>query len=337
MGSDDSAATATDLVAEFDLTRWNTMGLTSRAAFGAVVTSVEQLVALAGKAEADGLPFHVVGQGSNLLLRPRIDGIVAVMATRGVSVDQSSADAVLVTAQAGESWAGLVEWTVTQGLPGLENLASIPGTVGAAPVQNIGAYGLELADRFHSLLAWDLAERRIRRFDGSECGFAYRNSVFKASGGRYVVLEVTLALPRQWVPVLGYAGLRELPPGSDALTIMRTVTAIRASKLPDWRQQGNAGSFFHNPVVTPAVAEAIEGGPRFPHPDGVKLSAAWLIDACGFKGYRLGNAGVAAQHALVLVNAGGATYAEIAALATTIRDAVRERFGVSLTQEPLEF
>jgi len=335
MGSEDNAAI--DLVEDFDLTPWNTMGLASRAAFGAVVASTDQLVALAGRARADGVPFHVVGQGSNLLLRPRIDGIVAVMATRGVAVDDSASDTVLVTAQAGENWHGLVERTVTQGLPGLENLAGIPGTVGAAPVQNIGAYGLELADRFHSLLAWDLDERRICRFDGPDCRFAYRNSVFKASAGRYVVLEVTLALPRDWQPVLGYAGLRELPPDSDAETIMRQVVAIRASKLPDWRQQGNAGSFFHNPVVSPAVADTIEGGPRFPHPDGVKLSAAWLIDACGFKGYRLGNAGVSDRHALVLVNRGGATYAEIAQLAATIRAAVSARFGVTLTQEPLEF
>ncbi len=337
MGSDGSTPAVTGLVADFDLTPWNTMGLASRAAFGAVVTGVDQLVALAAAARAEGLAFHVIGQGSNLLLRPRIEGIVAVMATRGVSVDDRSPDTTLVTAQAGESWSGLVEHTVTQGMPGLENLAGIPGTVGAAPVQNIGAYGLELADRFHSLLAWDLAEARTRRFDGSDCGFAYRNSVFKAEAGRYVVLEVTLALPRRWTPVLGYAGLRELPPGSDALTIMRHVLAIRASKLPDWRQQGNAGSFFHNPVVTPAVAETIDGGPRFPHPDGVKLSAAWLIDACGFKGHRLGSAAVSDRHALVLVNRGGATYAEVAALATAIRDAVRSRFGVTLTQEPLEF
>ncbi len=335
MGSDDSAAI--DLVADFDLTPWNTMGLASRAAFGAVVTKPDQLVALAGRARADGLAFHVVGQGSNLLLKPRIEGIVAVMTTRGIAVDDTRPDAVLVTAQAGENWHALVERTVTQGLPGLENLASIPGTVGAAPVQNIGAYGLELADRFHSLLAWDLEEQCTRRFDGPDCGFAYRNSVFKASGGRYVVLEVTLALPRDWQPVLGYAGLRELPPDSDAETIMREVVAIRASKLPDWRVEGNAGSFFHNPVVAPAGADAIEGGPRFPHPDGIKLSAAWLIDACDFKGHRHGNAGVSERHALVLVNRGGATYAEIAALATAIREAVSARFGVTLTQEPLEF
>ena len=335
MSSDDSAAI--DLVEDFDLTPWNTMGLASRAALGAVVANTDQLVALAGRARADGVPFHVVGQGSNLLLRPRIEGIVAVIATRGVAVDDSAPDAVLVTAQAGENWHGLVERTVTQGLPGLENLAGIPGTVGAAPVQNIGAYGLELADRFHSLLAFDLDEGRTRRFDGPDCGFAYRNSVFKAAAGRYVVLEVTLALPRDWQPVLGYAGLRELPPGSDAETIMRQVVAIRASKLPDWRQQGNAGSFFHNPVVSPAVADAIEGSPRFPHPDGVKLSAAWLIDACGFKGYRLGKAGVSDRHALVPVNRGGATYAEIAQLAATIRAAVSARFGVTLSQEPLEF
>jgi len=328
---------AARLVENFDLTAWNTMGLASRARFGAVVSNVQQLAALADRAREDGLPFHVVGQGSNLLLRPRIDGIVAVMATRGRHVDDSAPDVTLVTAQAGENWAELVEWTVAEGLPGLENLAGIPGTVGAAPVQNIGAYGLELADRFHSLLVWDTAERLTRRFDRAACAFAYRNSLFKQSAGRYVVLEVTLALPKPWVPILNYAGLRELPPGSDALTIMRQVLAIRGSKLPDWRQQGNAGSFFHNPVVPHAVAGRIEGAPRFPHPDGVKLSAAWLIEACGFKGYRLGNAGVSDRHALVLVNNGGATYAEVSTLAGEIRRAVSDRFGISLSQEPLEF
>ncbi len=322
---------------DFDLTRRNTLGLPSKARFGAVIAKSDQIVDLAAQAKAQNLPLYVIGGGSNLVLRDHIDAVIALMATKGKQVTERRHDHVFVTAQAGEDWSEFVEWTVNQNLGGLENLAGIPGTVGAAPIQNIGAYGLELADRFHSLTAYDTHDGRNVTFMREACAFSYRNSFFKRMGNRYVVLDVTFALPENWQPVLNYAGLDDLPPGSDAKTIMDHVLAIRRSKLPDWRVIGNAGSFFHNPVVTPEKAMTIEGTPRYPQGNGtVKLSAAWLIDACGFKGFRHGNAGIYDKHALIVINHGGATYDDVAALALKITQEVEMRFGITLTQEPLE-
>lgn len=222
-----------------------------------------------------------------------------------------------------------------QGLAGLENLAGIPGTVGAASVQNIGAYGLELADCFHTLTAYDVEERVIRSFGRRECGFGYRQSIFKGAG-RYIILDATLALPQPWRPILSYSGLDMLPETVSPRGAMERVLTLRREKLPDWRTLGNAGSFFHNPVVTPQVAERIPAMPRYPQADGsVKLSAAWLIEDCGLKGYREGKAGVYDRHALIIVNHGGATFADVSGLASTIRSAVMERFGIALVQEPI--
>ena len=320
----------------FDLTGLNTMGLASRARYGARVTEPDQLAELARFAASAGLPLHVVGGGSNLILRDRLDAVVAVIATKGRDTARLPDGRRTVTAKAGEDWSDFVAWAVENGHWGLENLAGIPGTVGAAPVQNIGAYGLELSQLFHSLTAYDLVDGVRRVFAAEECDFSYRHSVFKKSAGRFVILDVTLALPQDWRPLLGYAGIDSLPTDADAPTIMRQVLSVRAAKLPDWRKLGNAGSFFHNPIVAPTVAEAIPGAPRYPQADGnVKLSAAWLIEACGLKGAREGQAGVYEKHALIVVNHGGATYDEIERLAARIRASVRDRFGVELIQEPI--
>lgn len=325
------------LTQHFDLTAFNTMGLASHAQYGAVISERGLVAEIARFATSSGLPGHFIGGGSNLVLKDELPAVIGIMATKGRDISRGPDGNVLVTAQAGEDWSEFVGWTVSQGLGGLENLAGIPGTVGAAPIQNIGAYGLELADRFQSLTAWDSVDRRERVFERDECWFSYRQSLFKQSGGRFVVLDVTLALPRHWTPVLSYAGLDSLPPGVDAATVMQRVLAIRRSKLPDWHVLGNAGSFFHNPVVPPEVADNIAGVPRYPQPDGrVKLSAAWLIDACGLKGHQQGQAAVHKDHALIIVNRGGATYADVSTLAATIKRAVAERFGVALTQEPIE-
>lgn len=324
------------MIPDFDLTPLNTMGLRSHAKFGVRVTSLEDLQSLATSAREKGLPLHIIGGGSNLLPQEEVPAVVGLMAMLGKQVIEDDSGNYLVTAQAGEDWAAFVAWTVGNNLPGLENLAAIPGTVGASPIQNIGAYGLELADRFHSLTAYDAQQNQTRTFTKPECEFAYRQSIFKKIPGQFVVLSVTLALPKAWQPVLTYAGLNTLPEGTDAATIHHRVVTLRSEKLPDWRQLGNAGSFFHNPVVTPAVADTIPGVPRYPQPDGtVKLSAAWLIEACNLKGYRMGPVGVYSGHALILVNHGGATYADIAALATHIQQAVHQRFAITLTQEPI--
>lgn len=326
-----------DLIRDFDLTRLNTMGLPSRARLGGRITAADEIEELARVAKSERLPLHVLGGGSNVVLRPEIPAVVGIMSTQGREVARQADGTVLVTAQAGEDWSEFVAWTVGQGLPGLENLGGIPGTVGAAPVQNIGAYGVELEQRFHSLTVWDLEQHERRRFTRDDCGFSYRQSRFKQAGGRFIVLDVTLALPGNWLPVLTYPPLDKLPPGTDAAEIHQQVLAVRGSKLPNWRVLGNAGSFFHNPVVPAEIADAIPGVPRYPQPDGtVKLSAAWLIDSCGLKGVRDGRAGIYDKHALVIVNHGGATYADIARLAARVKETVHARYGVTLTQEPLE-
>ncbi len=323
------------LTADFDLSGYNTLGLPAHASFGTVLADQSHLETLFEAAASAGLPVRVLGGGSNVVMRPRLDAVVALMALKGRRVLGEEAGATIVEVAAGENWDDVVGWTVEQGLWGLENLSLIPGTVGAAPVQNIGAYGVELKDRFHSLDAFDTVERRLVSFEASDCLFAYRHSRFKQAAGRYVITTVRLALPRPWAPVLTYAGLDELPLGAGGPEIRAHVVALRQSKLPDWRQIGNVGSFFHNPIVSAAVAEAIADVPRYLQADGsAKLSAAWLIQQSGFKGYRVGGAGVSDRHALVIVNHGGATFEDVELLSSTIRDGVRARFGVDLVQEP---
>jgi UDP-N-acetylmuramate dehydrogenase len=325
------------LTPDFDLTDRNTLGLPSMAQLGTLVTDGKEIAALAERARLAGLPLHVLGGGSNLVLRARLDAVVGVMASKGREVLGESDGHLLVKAQAGEDWAEFVRWTVAEGYWGLENLALIPGTVGAAPVQNIGAYGLELADRFHSLTAFDTETGEQRTLHRDELQFSYRQSLLKQVAGRYIVLDVTFALPAEWRANLSYAGLDTLPSDAEAPAIFERVVAIRTEKLPDWRRLGNAGSFFHNPIVPIEVAQAISGGPRYPQPGGgMKLSAAWLIDACGLKGTREGGAGIYDKHALIIVNHGGATYRDVSTLAERVKRTVLDRFGVSLTQEPIE-
>jgi UDP-N-acetylmuramate dehydrogenase len=334
-----SASHHVELTPDFDLSPHNTLGLEARARFGTTITNANEAAPLLEEARRLDLPLRVLGGGSNVVLRPFYDGVVARMSIKGRAVVSQTASETVVEFGAGEDWHEAVCWTVAQGLPGLENLAGIPGTMGAAPVQNIGAYGCELVDRFVSLVAFDTSEQAMVTFDRAACDFSYRQSVFKSTPGRFIVVSVKLSLPREWRPNLAYPGLNQLPEDVDAATILETVVAVRQSKLPDWRRTGNAGSFFHNPIVPAEVANQLTAShinmPRYPQADGrAKLSAAWLIEQSGFKGYRLGGAGVSERHALVVVNNGGATQAEIAELAERITSAVRDRFGVSLVQEP---
>lgn len=327
---------------DLDLTGANSFGLPARSRFGAVITNQDDLVAAYEYARANDLPVHVLGGGSNVVLAPKFEGLTLLMAIKGKALLRRTPQANIVEAQAGEIWHDFVVWTLDQGLPGLENLALIPGTVGAAPAQNIGAYGLELADRFDSLTAFDTKAMAFRDFSRSDCRFAYRQSVFKAEPGRYIVVRVRFALPLAWAPITNYAGLNTLPPEAqaDPRAILDQVVALRQSKLPDPKKIGNVGSFFHNPVVSAAVHDAVRTSnpavPAYPQPDGsIKLSAGWLIEQCGLKGAREGQVGVSDRHALVLVNHGGGTRAEVQALAARIKAAVRERFGIALTEEPV--
>ena len=291
-------------------------------------------------------PKFVLGGGSNIILTRDMPQVVLKVEVRGMRLVEERADAWIVEAGAGENWHGFVAWTLAQGWPGLENLALIPGTVGAAPVQNIGAYGVELQDRFESLDAVDLLTGRSVVLGAEICAFGYRDSVFKHSlQQRSVITRVRFRLPRPWQPVIGYLDLERKRAETgiqapDAQQVFDWVCAIRRAKLPDPALIGNAGSFFKNPLVTPEQCRDIIGrDPEvvyYPLPDGsIKLAAGWLIDACGWKGKTVGQAGVYEKQALVLVNRGDAIGSEVMTLARAIQESVYGRFGIRLEPEPV--
>jgi UDP-N-acetylmuramate dehydrogenase len=349
------------LIADYPLRAHNTFGFDVRAQLACRIEREDQLLAAVRDPRAAGLPRLVLGGGSNIVLTRDFAGLVLLIALRGRRIVREDADAWFVEAAAGENWHEFVAWTLERGLPGLENLALIPGTVGAAPIQNIGAYGLEMSERFASLRAVDLASGETVEMDASACRFGYRDSFFKREGrDRFVITSVTFRLPKAWTPRAGYADVaRELAArrngggvggGSaaaaalaavpDAQQIFDAVVSVRRAKLPDPLALGNAGSFFKNPVVEAvqfnALLEREPGLVSYPQPDGrVKLAAGWLIDRCGWKGRALGAAAVHDRQALVLVNRGGATGADVLALATAIQQDVAARFGVDLEPEPI--
>lgn len=325
-------------ISPFDLSNCNTLGLASQARMGAVAHNRGDVMAAVQHARVNELDLHVLGEGSNVVLSEHIDAFVLLMRIGGCEVTGTSGVAVHVTAGAGMSWHRLVEWTLAKNMAGLENLAGIPGTVGAAPVQNIGAYGVELAEFFECLVALDTATLQFCKLKGPACRFAYRDSIFKRQPGRFIIVEVTLKLPREWQPRVGYSGLEDLEQGT-ADQVKQAVLDLRERKLPDWRQIGNAGSFFHNPVVAHTHALRLQNHfptmPIHPMPDGrAKLSAGWLIEQCGLKGTKRGGAGISADHGLVLVNHGGARQQDVAFLAEYVRKCVNEKFSVDLVQEP---
>lgn len=333
---------AASLIPDFDLSARNTLALNAHARFGIEIDSVDVIPSLLAHARSENLPLRILGGGSNVVLAERFDGITALIALKGRKVLESTPKTHLIEAAAGETWHDFVAWTVDQGLGGLENLALIPGTVGAAPVQNIGAYGAELADVFFSLDAYDRQTGDTVTFDRAACAFAYRDSAFKQQPDRYVVLTVRLALPRKWQANLRFAGLSDLADTPDLAPrqVMDRVIALRTSKLPDWRVNPNAGSFFQNPIVTPDEAATVlrefPDAPNYPQPGGLtKLSAGWLIEKSGLKGFRMGPVGMSERHALVVVNHGGATQSDVAALAAHVKATVLDRFGVSLHEEPI--
>jgi UDP-N-acetylmuramate dehydrogenase len=324
---------------------FNTFGVDARARFFVRVRTIDALAELATHPLLQGRKRLILGGGSNLLFVGDFDGVVVKVELRGLRTIGDTADAWLVEAGAGENWHCTVETLLADGQPGLENLALIPGQVGAAPIQNIGAYGLELAERFHSLQAWDFDGGRAVTLGLDQCNFGYRDSIFKRDLANHLITAIVLSLPKQWQPIAGYADVaNELRQRrihrATARDIFDAVVAIRRRKLPDPTALGNAGSFFKNPVVSrekhgeliarfpSLVGYALPGG-RF------KLAAGWLIDAAGLKGATRGRAGIYEKQALVLVNRGGATGAEILALAREVQDKVAERFGVVLEPEPL--
>ena len=336
----------------------NSFGIMAKALTLVRITSESDVAAVLADPALQACPKFVLGGGSNIVITGDVKPLVLKVEIMGKRLASETAKAWIVEAGAGESWPEIVDWTVRQGYPGLENLALIPGTVGGSPVQNIGAYGVELQDRFDSLDAIDLTTGRSFTLNAAQCAFGYRDSVFKHSStgrnglglaGKALITRVRFALPKAWKAVLGYADLEKKIAQSpavqpDALQIYEWVCEIRKAKLPDPKVIGNAGSFFKNPTVTPEqCADIIQREPKIVHyhlDDGsVKLAAGWLIDACGWKGKTIGNAGVYERQALVLVNRGGTanpvTGGEVMTLAKAIQTSVYERFGILLEHEPV--
>ena len=330
----------------FPLQSLNTFGIAARARAYLRITSVAQLAAVMAEPELAAMARLVLGGGSNILLTGDVEALVLHMAIEGRAIAGETDTHTLVRCGGGENWHAFVQYTLAQGLGGLENMSLIPGTVGACPIQNIGAYGAEVKDTFHSLTAFDLNTGHLRQMDAAACRFGYRDSVFKqAAGADLVIVEVTFALPKAWQPNLRYAELANAvtEAGLQAPSpteVSEIVVAIRRRKLPDPAVIGNAGSFFKNPVVTAEHCERMLAlHPQLVHhaqPDGTeKLAAGWLIDQCGWKGKSMGAAGVYPRQALVLVNNGGATGAEVVALARAIQADVATRYGVELETEPV--
>ena len=295
-------------------------------------------------AAANAVPLLVIGGGSNLLLTADIQALVLRMATRGIRVLSDDDGQVVIEAEAGEPWHPFVQHTLAAGLSGLENLSLIPGTVGAAPMQNIGAYGVEIKDVFAGLTALDRQTGELRDFTLQECNFAYRDSVFKQQPGRWLILRVRFTLSRAAHLHLEYGPVRQrlTEQGIDQPTptdVSQAICSIRSEKLPDPAVLGNAGSFFKNPLVPASLVAQL----KVEYPDLVayaqadgqmKLAAGWLIEKAGWKGFRDADAGVHKLQALVLVNYGGATGLQLLELAQRIQQDISQRFGVELEMEP---
>ncbi|MGB7547604.1 MAG: UDP-N-acetylmuramate dehydrogenase [Terracidiphilus sp.] len=337
------------------LAPFTTFGIGGPARWFVVAGSEEEIAEVAAWARENGLPLFVLGGGSNLLVSDAgFEGLVLQVGLRGIGVTEETGQTIYQVA-AGEDWDGFVERAVQDKCAGIECLAGIPGTVGGTPVQNVGAYGQEVASAVERVRAFDLEEHTFIEFTAAECGFAYRRSRFNsADRGRYIVTRVDYRLIAGGAPTLRYAELQKaFPEGAEAslAEVAAVVRGVRQSKgmllvegAPDCR---SAGSFFKNPVVTEEQVRQIAAAsgkepPRFPAGQGpenagrVKVPAAWLIEQAGFaKGYARGVAGISSRHTLALVNRGGATAAEILALADEIRAAVVARFGISLEMEPV--
>ncbi len=329
----------------FSLRAYNTFGIEAQARQFVEISSVEQYIAIRKSGEFSHLPHLFLGGGSNVLLTKPQEALVVKISIPGISVVKQDADFVWLKAGAGVVWDELVQYSVNQGWSGLENLSLIPGTVGAAPMQNIGAYGVEIKDTFESLEALNLQTLEVDLFDAKACAFGYRESFFKRAGkGHYLISTVTFKLAKKPSIKTSYGAIQEVL-ASKGIThpsireVADAVIEIRQSKLPDPKDIGNSGSFFKNPTVSATeAARIIAENPGIPHypvegSTEVKFPAGWFIEKAGWKGFRKGDAGVHAKQALVLVNYGEATGGEILALSEEIKKSIKDTFGVSLETE----
>ncbi|MEA3460875.1 MAG: UDP-N-acetylmuramate dehydrogenase [Bacteroidota bacterium] len=324
------------------LTELNSFGLKTEARLFARPVDIESLSGLLEETSMDQMPLLVLGEGSNILFRTNFDGLVIQPGMKGMELIEENGDELVVKVGASENWDHWVAYALAQGWYGLENLSLIPGSVGSSPVQNIGAYGVELKDRFAWLEAWDLQLKQLVQLDNKACGFGYRDSIFKGEArGRYIISHVAFRLQKNPELQLHYGNVSEefqKAKGSTPLDLRKVISAIRSSKLPDPAQYGNAGSFFKNPLVDRTIYNCIRVEyPEVPfYPDDgnqMKIPAAWLIEKSGWKGKQIGNVGTWPTQALVIVNYGGATGQEIYDFSEKIIEDVERIFGISLERE----
>lgn len=327
------------------LTRYNTLRVPARCRYFVALRTLADVQAFITEPRFRGIPRLTLGGGSNLLLRDDFPGVVARVALRGFATAHTDPEAVYLRAAAGEEWHAFVTYSIELGHAGLENLSLIPGTVGGAPIQNIGAYGVELSEILHSVETVHTHSGETRTFSNGECDFHYRDSIFKREArGDYLITALTVRLAREPRYVIDYRGVQQQLHHNgvttpDARSISRAVCELRRAKLPDPAALGNAGSFFKNPRVAPARLAALRRQfvdlPAYLQPGGdYKLPAAWLLEHCGWKGRRRGDAGFYERHALVLVNHGHASGRELLALAERARSDVVRTFGIELEIEP---
>jgi UDP-N-acetylmuramate dehydrogenase len=325
----------------------NTFRVPARAEILADVHHAEGLAALFDYAMLKNGPVMVLGEGSNILLVDDVPGVVICLTMSEIKILKDETDVARVRADAGVNWNDFVTWTLGRGFVGLENMALIPGTIGACPIQNIGAYGVEVAEFIDCVEVYDRQTQQLKRIAKNDCQFAYRDSVFKQDLQRYVICAVEFLLPRVRKLKLDYAGVREelSSMGVDtprAVHVAEAISRIRTRKLPNPTILGNAGSFFKNPIISSSLAEQLKSKyPNLPSYPGDseatrKISAAWLIEHAGWKGYRDtdSDAGIAEQHALVLVNHGNASGQDLLKLARKVAASVHEKFNVLIEPEP---
>jgi UDP-N-acetylmuramate dehydrogenase len=342
MNSQKSSPSKPKLVANLCLKERNTFGFEANAELAYEITSAKQIPEAINEALDKKLPWRVLGGGSNVILPKLLPGATLLMNIGGQEIIARDESSALIAAGGGVNWHEFVTWTLEQNLPGLENLALIPGTVGAAPIQNIGAYGVEIGEHIESIETFDVHSQAFTTLTKEQCQFAYRDSFFKRNPNRFIVTKVIFRIPKQWKAHIHYADLAKHflnNPNPSPEEIFLAICRIRTHKLPDPKVIGNAGSFFQNPIVPIEQYETLLN--KYPelvsYPDAAgkrKLAAGWLIDQCGFKGQRMGNVGVYENQALVLVNHGNGTAQDILGLARCIQDKVHDQFGVKLDIEP---
>ncbi|WP_144211905.1 UDP-N-acetylmuramate dehydrogenase [Shewanella donghaensis] len=318
----------------------NTLSLTQSCETYVEVNSKQELTDAVTRVYKSASPMLILGGGSNVVFTTDFNGTVIKVLSKGINVTEHS-DHYSVSVQAGENWHEFVQYCLQRGMHGLENMALIPGTVGAAPIQNVGAYGVEIEKFCHQVEYYDYTSETINVISALECQFGYRDSIFKhALRNKAVITEVVFKLPKKWIPNLDYGPLKHLEADDiGAKTIFETVCSVRQSKLPDPSKLGNVGSFFKNPIIT--AKQYVELLAEFSdlvgyaQSDGsIKIAAGWLIDEAGLKGFSIGKAAVHSQQALVLINLGGATGEDICMLAHTVMDRINEKFNIQLESEP---